>query len=128
MFMYIKYTVLVLSSYIHVHIHVYCIRFYLRASIYTCMYNTNEEDKDTHVYTCTCNNLFVYFLSNLFVDDRKASSISVDHPREDGVGGRCSVSNSTEVKRNADELLHFSVVLCPHFFQRWSELQLLVPV
>ena len=51
---------------------------------------------------------------HLLVDDREASSISVDHSWKDGVSGRSGITNSSEMERNADELLHLTVVLCPH--------------
>ena len=40
----------------------------------------------------------------------------------------CSISNSTKVKRNANKLLHLSIVLCPHLLKRGAKLKLLVSV
>ena len=64
--------------------------------------------------------------THLFVYNREASCISIDHSREDCLSCRCGIANPTEVKGNADELLHLSVVLCPHLLKRWTELKLLM--
>ena len=65
-----------------------------------------------------CGGMFNFYNNcHLFIDDREACSVPVDHPGEDGVRRGRGVADTAKVEGNANEFLHLSVVLCPHLLQ-----------